>query len=267
MKKIYLISFILSNFFSYAQLSENFDAAATLPAGWTSFIGTNGLGTAQNWGTSPARSYSPTNSAFVRYENVTGGTAEDWLITPLVDLTNYTESTLTFYGGQQYTDDYATDYSIRVSTTSATDPLTFDVVTPYTEADFSNITTAALQAGDLKTVDLSIYDGQQIYIAFVMIQDDGDNWFVDDVNVTGTLSTTNFDNATISFYPNPTKNILNINSSESIAKIEIYSILGNLIKTATATTQIDLTELSSGSYLAKVTATDGRVKTEKVIKI
>jgi hypothetical protein len=267
MKKIYFLTFALSTLFTYGQLSENFDADTALPAGWTSFIGTNGIGTAQNWGTSTARSFSPTRSAYVRYENVTGGVAEDWLITPLVNLTNYTESTLTFYGGQQYTDEYGTEYSIRVSTTSATDPLTFEVVTSYLESDFSSITIAALQPGDLKTVDLSIYDGQQIYIAFVMIQDDGDNWFVDNVNVTGTLSTPSFDNAIISFYPNPTNNILNVNSTESIAKIEIYGILGNLIKSVSNTNQIDLTQLSNGSYLAKVTSADGRVKTEKVIKM
>ncbi|MFN3753502.1 choice-of-anchor J domain-containing protein [Flavobacterium sp.] len=267
MKKIYFLAFILSGFFSYGQLSENFDADAALPAGWTTFIGANGIGSAQNWTTATARSFSPTRSAFVRYEDVNGGLAEDWLITPLVDLTNYTESTLTFYGGQQYTPEYGTEYTIRVSTTLPTGHSNFEIVESYFESDFSTIATPALQPGDLKTVDLSIYDGQQIYIAFVMTQDDGDNWFIDNVNVTGTLSTPSFDNAIISFYPNPTNNILNVNSTASIATIEIYGILGNLVKTVANSNQIDLTELANGSYVAKVTSTDGRVKTEKVIKI
>ena len=38
----------------------------------------------------------------------------------------------------------------------------------------------------MKTVSLSAYSGQQIYIAFVMVQNDGDNWFLDTVGVTGT---------------------------------------------------------------------------------
>jgi len=268
MKKIYFLFFMAGNFFTYAQLNENFDSAATLPAGWTTFIGTNGLGTTQNWGISTARYFSAGNSAFVRYEDVSGGTAEDWLVTPLVNLTNYTGTTLTFYGGQQYTDVYATEYSVKVSTTSATNIASFTEVAAYTEPNFSGIVSGiTLAAGDQKTVDLSAYNGQQIYIAFVMTQDDGDNWFLDNVNVTGTLATPSFDNAAqISVYPNPTNGILNVSVSESLSSIEVYNVLGSLVKKSQNSNQVDISELSAGSYLAKITATDGRSITKKIMK-
>lgn len=268
MKKLYILFFMSWGFCTYAQLSENFDAAATLPAGWTTFIGANGLGTTQNWTTSTARYFSATRSAFVRYEDVVGGTAEDWLVTPLVNLTNYTGSSLTFYGGEQYTDVYTTQYSVRVSTTSPTDIASFEEIDAYTENDFSGIIDgASLTAGDQKTVDLSAYDGMQIYIAFVMTQDDGDNWFVDNVNVSGTLATPSFDDASIiSVYPNPTNGILNVSVKESLSSIEVYNVLGSLLKRSTNSNQVDISDLSAGSYLAKITATDGRTTTQKVIK-
>lgn len=264
MKKLYSLTFLLLIQLTQAQLSENFDAATTLPAGWAAFRGTNNLGTGFDWGTSTARNYSPGNSAFVRYEDVTGGTAEDWLVTPLVNLTNMTASTLTFYGGQQYSAAYGTVYQVKVSTTSQTSHASFTNVATYAEADFTDITTAPLTS--LKTVDLSAYNGQQIYIAFVMTQDDGDNWFIDNVNVTGTLSTPSFDDNEISIYPNPTNGILNVDAIETISKIEIFNILGSLVKISENSNQINLTDLNSGTYFAKITSIEGKVKNQKIVK-
>ena len=263
MKKLYFALALLANSFCYGQLSENFDAATTLPAGWVAFVGTNGLGTAQSWGTSTARSFSAPNSAFVRYQ--AGGLNEDWLVTPLVNLTGMTGASLTFYGGQQYTDAYGTVYQIKVSTTSQTAHASFTNVATYAEADFTDILVPALTSQ--KTVDLSAYNGQQIYIAFVMTQNDGDNWFIDNVNVTASLSTDDFSsNLKTTLYPNPTNGVVNIKSSAEIENIEVYSILGNLIKKYSGTESLDLTFLSSGTYLIKMTSVEGDVSRQKLIK-
>ena len=252
---------------SFAQLSENFDSSETLPVGWTTFIGANGLGTAQNWTISQVRYASPGNSAFVRYENVTGGLTQDWLVTPQIDLTNYTSSTLTFSGGQQYTAAYFTIYTIRVSTTSPTSIASFTTVATYSEADFSGIVDGApLLASDLKTVDLSAYDGQQIYVAFVMEQDDDDNWFVDDVNITGTLSVQEFTSNQFSMYPNPTTGLMTVSSRTAISKIEVFNVLGGRVKMIENSKKIDLSELSAGTYIAKVTTVDGNTQNQKIIK-
>ncbi|MCG2610603.1 T9SS type A sorting domain-containing protein [Flavobacterium sp. SM15] len=190
-------------------------------------------------------------------------TAEDWLVTPLVNLTDYTNVSLSFWGGQQYTADYATEYTVRVSTTSQTDISSFTTIETYTEADFATTTPISSQ----KTVDLSAYNGQQIYIAFVMSQNDGDNWFIDDVNVTGTLGTADFNNnSAAAVYPNPTKGLITITNEENIQSIEVYGILGNLIKTVSRTNKVDIGELANGSYLIKIKTDQGAVRTEKVIK-
>ena len=267
MKKFYFIAFLLTSTLSFSQLSENFDASATLPAGWTTFIGTNGLGTEFNWTTSTVRYASANNSAFVRYEAGTGGPTQDWLVTPLVDLTDYTGNSLTFSGGEQYTTVYASVYTVRVSTTSASDIASFTTVATYDENDFSGSADGVtLLASDLKTVDLAAYDGQQIYVAFVLEQNDDDNWFVDDVSVSGTLSVQEFDASQISMFPNPTNGLLTVSSKTTLSKIEIFNILGKRVKMVENSNDINLSELSAGAYIARITAVDGKTINKKIIK-
>jgi hypothetical protein len=266
MKKLYLVLSLLSVSMTFAQLSENFDSAATLPGFWTTFRGENGLGITQDWGVSTARYYSGTNSAFVRYEAGTGGVNEDWLVTSAVDLTSYTGTSLTFYGGQQYTLPYGSVYTIRVSTTSQTDISGFTTLATYAEADFTDILTPALTS--LKTVDLAAYDGMaEVYIAFVMAQNDGDNWFIDDVNVTGTLGTRAFDrNTMVALYPNPSNGIVNISTSLTVDNVEIYDVLGNTVKTVRNANKIDISEMALGTYLFKISTTAGNVYHQKIVK-
>jgi hypothetical protein len=262
MKKIYAFILSITTFTSYAQLSENFDSSLSLPTGWIAFRGTNGLGSTQDWKVSSVHNFSSPNCANVTYENVSGGFAEDWLVTPLVDLTNRSASSLSFYGGQHFSSNYGTVYKVKVSTTSQTNHASFTDIATYGEADFVAGATTSL-----KTIDLSAYNGQQIYIAFVMIQDDGDYWYIDNVNVTGTLSINEFiNNLDFTIYPNPTNNFVNIVTKENIEKIEVYDILGKIVKVKNKGVNIDLSDLSKGIYALKVTTIDGKIAAKKIIK-
>jgi hypothetical protein len=182
MKKITLFLLMLFSFTAFAQFPESFETTVP-PAGWASFRGTNGLGTGFDWSVSTVAVFvqEGVQSAFVRYEAVTGGSAEDWLVSPMHTVTA-PNTLLTFYQRQQYTVDYGTTYDIRVSTTSQTDHATFTTVLSQTEADL-NLTTMTV-----KSVDLSAYVGQSIYIAFVMTNNDGDNWAIDNVNMESSVA-------------------------------------------------------------------------------
>ncbi len=266
MKKIYLFTFLMAGFLGYAQFSENFDTSTTLPLGWIAFRGTNGIGPNQDWQITTDKSHSAPNSAYVRYESVADETlAEDWLVTPMIDLTNRAAATLTFYGGQYLDADWFTVYEVRISTTSQTLHDSFTMVATFAEVDFpfSELPELVTQ----KSIDLSAFDGEQIYIAFVMTQNDGDNWYIDDVNVTSTLGladqTGNFKTVV---YPNPTTGIFSIKASETIENIEVYSILGNKIGTYKDEMTIDLSQLASGTYIAKITSTEGNVSRQKLVK-
>ncbi|HOZ51753.1 MAG TPA: T9SS type A sorting domain-containing protein [Chitinophagaceae bacterium] len=58
----------------------------------------------------------------------------------------------------------------------------------------------------------------------------------------------------IQVYPNPTQNILNFNSSETIIQVSIYSMDGRLLKLLEGNdlTKIDISFLNRGSYLIKL---------------
>jgi hypothetical protein len=87
------------------------------------------------------------------------------------------------------------------------------------------------------------------------------------VNVTG-LSNSEFDVANFSYYPNPVKNVLNLNYIANITEVKVYNLLGQEVasKMTNATdTQIDMSNLQSGSYLVKV-ITENQSKTISVLK-
>ena len=175
MNKITFLLLLLSFQLGFSQLSEDFESSTMIPAGWASFIGTNGLGTTQDWQVNDG---ATNNVAFVTWEAVTGGNAEDWLVTPqfTVDATNFI---LSFDQSDSFATDYGSTYTIRVSTgMSQTTHADFTIVDTQTETD-------VWSGGPLAqhTVDLSAYVGQSIYVAFVLEQNDGDRWIIDNVDM------------------------------------------------------------------------------------
>ncbi|WP_296346955.1 aryl-sulfate sulfotransferase [Winogradskyella sp.] len=89
------------------------------------------------------------------------------------------------------------------------------------------------------------------------------NFNLDPCNELLNLNEITEDNTT--FTPNPTKGILNINTSNNISKIEVYNALGNkLIETTTKF--IDLSDYEDGMYFLKVFSND-KVLSKKIIKI
>ncbi len=93
--------------------------------------------------------------------------------------------------------------------------------------------------------------------------------FIDDVTVTETLSTDKFDAVKVAVFPNPVRDILNINLLESItAKVSISDINGRTVKNINineANASINVSDLSSGVYMLNIT-TDKGTSTKKIIK-
>jgi len=166
----FIFATIFTVFESKAQFPEGFETTVP-PAGWAAF--NNGIGVSYDWTTS-ALVNSGVQAAFVRYENVPSGLAEDWLVTP--QFTVGSNGVLEFYQRQAYASDFGSVYTVRVSTVDQTTTTNFVTVDTQVETDFS-LTYA------VHYVDLSSYAGQAIYVAFVMTNDDGDNWYIDDVDM------------------------------------------------------------------------------------
>ena len=84
-----------------------------------------------------------------------------------------------------------------------------------------------------------------------------------------TLSTTDFNFATISMYPNPTTSMLNFNSIETIKEIIVYDLLGNqvLVKNTSGNVlSLDVSNLSKGMYLIKFINGENNHTIRKFIK-
>lgn len=79
------------------------------------------------------------------------------------------------------------------------------------------------------------------------------------------LGLNDFDNISFKLSPNPTNNILNIQSKTPVENVKIYSPQGVLINEFSSNT-IDVSQLSSGMYFIEITV-DGRRATKKFIKL
>ena len=179
MKKITLLFslFIAFTYNSYAQFPETFEGT-TIPAGWATYIGANGEGTVENWENSGGY-------MSVAYEAVST-LAQDWLVTPSIAITT-TNSLLIFDQTDAFATDYGSSYTVRVSTgASQTTIGDFSIVD--TQGELS-VTGAAPLEFSPYSVDLSAYEGMTVYIAFVLEQNDGDYWFIDNVNLVNQYAT------------------------------------------------------------------------------
>jgi len=73
-------------------------------------------------------------------------------------------------------------------------------------------------------------------------------------------------NDVVSMYPNPVENYLTVRSNSPITKVEVYSLLGDLVKNVkTNFSRIDLRNLNSGIYMIKIHSNQFFV-TKKLIK-
>lgn len=82
-----------------------------------------------------------------------------------------------------------------------------------------------------------------------------------------TLSVNDFDlsESQVSLFPNPTNNYFEIESKETLTKVEIYSIQGQIMKNFTTQNQYDISDLSSGVYFVKIKSNNNEI-IKRIIK-
>lgn len=90
------------------------------------------------------------------------------------------------------------------------------------------------------------------------------------LDVKETLGVNDINSKAISYYPNPVKDILNLVSDKNVTNVSVYSIEGKLVKNIAnldeSKVQLDLSTLTTGTYVVKATTRDNKTKTFKVIK-
>ena len=163
-------------------LYESFESGM-LPAGWTVIDADND---GRNWEHNTINSFLGGHTgegSYVSfsYDNSTGTTLfpNNWLITPPITLVG--NSTLTFYRMVGFFA-YAEHYGVFISTTSPTDPSSYTML-------FEETPTSSSYAWTMKSVDLSAYTGQTVYIAFRHFNCSGNLQIgLDDITVTSAVS-------------------------------------------------------------------------------
>jgi hypothetical protein len=86
------------------------------------------------------------------------------------------------------------------------------------------------------------------------------------VNVT--LRANGFDSKLLSYYPNPTRNIVTVEYSNAISNLRVINMLGQEVRNQkynSTSAQIDMNGLASGTYIIEITS-EGFVKQVKVVK-
>ena len=160
MKKLSVVLVLLvlaSVLMGQVLLQEGFEGATFPPAGWT-MIDADGDG--HNWiswdvaGTAHTGAKSAASQSYINY--VGELTPDNYLITPQLTMPAAGETQLLYYVAAQDAEWPEEKYSVMVSTTT---PVAASFTAIYTETLTSNVWT-------LKTIDLSAYNGQSIYIAF-----------------------------------------------------------------------------------------------------
>jgi len=182
LQKLTILLILIASSINAQILTEDFESGTFPPADWVTFRGVNDIGPNNDWEIT-TDAHTGSSAAFSRYSDPGIGIAEDWLVTPLLDLTNIDNATLTFFEKETEGSVWESQYEVRVSTNSQTDHNDFVTVVTYNNLglDYQE-----------HIVELGHYDGQQIYIAFVHTDEYQDNWLIDDVSVTGyaTFTTT-----------------------------------------------------------------------------
>ena len=216
--------------------------------GWTSGTWINGSGSAAQNGEGYV--FNNTSKSFAK---------NDWIFSYPIKANAGDEITIKYFA--QMSIATATPATLKISVASA----------PNKESNIQELSSNSISGGNYVeyTSTFTAPESKVYYFGFgnvTPIVAVNAALRVDNVRITKTnLGVQNNSTSKMKVYPNPVKDILNIQSDEKIERTEIYSLDGKLIKSVSKSAQIDFSHLSKGVYLLKIHTKSG-VRTEKIIK-
>lgn len=82
------------------------------------------------------------------------------------------------------------------------------------------------------------------------------------------MNVSDLNNSDLTFYPNPVKDVLNLNSKSPIQNVSVYNLAGQKVISNSNLTnnQINVSSLNSGVYVFRVTLQNGKTETLKIVK-
>ncbi|AZI38696.1 T9SS type A sorting domain-containing protein [Epilithonimonas vandammei] len=125
--------------------------------------------------------------------------------------------------------------------------------------NYDNFWFSATDGPDLKCIDVD-----DVIYANENWSKNKDSQTIYSTDCSATLATNETQKSQTKIFPNPVKNLLNVQTEAKLQKVEIYSSNGQLIKTSFLK-ETNVSTLPKGNYIVKIT-TDKGVQTEKIIK-
>ncbi|AWK03841.1 pectate lyase [Flavobacterium crocinum] len=256
------------------------DATVTgLPASGISFVKNTTAKTITITGTPTANvSFSiATSGTSGSPANATGTITVEGTVTPPAgdQIHNFTESgtTSTFYtiSGNLATNKGTVTYN-GLTLTQCLKLETATSIT-YTTTQSSTLTLVLVEAAGTAKIDGTNYTATAGIITVTLpagnhtiAKKDTANLFYMKTAYSGTLKVDkNSGPENLVVYPNPIVNQMYI-TSDNVQKVEVYNILGSLVKTVEKNTEsIDMSHLTSGHYIVKIKTDQGTI-TKKIIK-
>ena len=232
--------------------SENFDSMTTgtnlFPGCWANG---NTLG---NWSISSFQTANSGMNSLRRTWNTDG-----MAFTPMVSLTAGSTYSFSYF---VVTNDSTIGYDITVGAGMGQSPFdmteTLSTLTGYQGPTWTEFTH-----------EFSPTESGEYSFGLHVVADFAPNGInFDDFKIDTVLGTSTFNDQAFNFYPNPVKDILNLNYSKNISKVAVFNLLGQQVEVKIVNSnqsQIDMSHLASGTYMVKITAND-QTKTIKVIK-
>jgi len=218
----------------------------------------------------------PTATAYINNYNYNAAGQEDIFETRVYEL-NGTGLALNFdLAKAQYSATLQDGLRVEISTdcgANYTEIYNKDGLDLSTLSGYNTGNWAPSSSSDWRTeiVDLSGYEGQQVKIRFINVNGYGNTTLIDNIEITGTLSTdTNFDNH-FSLFPNPANDRFTIRSTQvRLNQIEVYDLLGKRVKTQEVSNNeqvinVDIQSLPTGIYVVRLKSELGTFN-KKIIK-
>ena len=216
-----------------------------------------------------ARIEANTSQVYEGYVNTVIGD-EAWLVSPVFDLSNVSEASMTFEVSYASRNDVSEILQVRVAQ-GCDSP--FEVIESYTGESLSELTSIGPWSPSIKEhwaeqyIDLSDFAGApEVRLAFIVKNRNGNNLYIDNIQFYSSLQPTP---ATIegefAVYPNPTipgqdvKLTFNLPDLAEHVQVEVIDGLGKIVASReykdilNQSYAIDLTDHHTGLYIVRVT--------------
>lgn len=244
--------------------TETFEDSSPTRDAWTQIYEVNTMSwtfatspsTGGYMGAQPASSVAYEGSKMANYPATSHNFDRTKLVSPVLDLSAVVNPTVSFFYRNPF---WSPDQNwLRIFYRTSDSSPWIQIV------EFHSDIPSWTSSGDLALPNPSA----TYQIAIDCETDYGYSTTVDSVLVQGTLSNANFSGKLISYYPNPTHDILHFSSNEVVSEILVFNLLGQkMIETKVNSNegQVDLSNLTNGNYIIRA-FTEAGSENFKVVK-